>query len=62
MDTSLLQLDYDFMYATVDIGNGNITEHQLTEVNIVQVSVELCAVSSLQSSAEAKVTQLDVAL
>ena len=39
-----------------------MTTCQLTEVHVVEVAVEVCSVASLQSSAQAKVTELDVPL
>ena len=38
------------------------SSHQLTEVYIVKVSVEFCSVTSFQSRAQTKVTQLYVTL
>ena len=38
------------------------THTRLTQVNIIQVPIEVCSVPSLQSRAQSKVTQFNVAL
>ena len=43
-------------------GEHKLLTHILTQINTIQVSVELCTVTALQSCTQPKVTQLNVTL
>ena len=45
-----------------EVNTSYILTHTLTQINTIQVSVELCTVAALQSCTQPKVTQLNVPL